>query len=407
MRVFILANLPWRGIIAGMIDRNLHASIKGALERQAAVALLGPRQVGKTTLALSVAEETDSIYLDLENPSDLAKLSDPVDFLGAHEERLVILDEIHRLPDLFPILRGVIDGGRRRGRKTGRFLLLGSASLDLLRQSGESLAGRIHYLELSPLDVREVEQVSMDDLWVRGGYPESFLATSDGDSFAWRSDMVRTYLERDVPQLGPRIPAETLRRFWTMLAHNQGGQHNAARLATGLEISGQTVSRYVDLLVDLLLVRRLQPFIANVGKRQVRAPKVLIRDSGLLHVLLNLDCRDAVLGHPVMGGSWEGFVIENLIRSAPLRTVAGFYRASGGAEIDLVLELPGGECWAIEVKRSPSVRPARGFHHACEDLQPSRRYVVHSGDDSYFIKPGVESIGVRELAQRLMDVTPS
>jgi predicted AAA+ superfamily ATPase len=273
--------------------------------------------------------------------------------------------------------------------------------MDLLRQSGESLAGRIRYLELAPLDVTEVQPQSVDTLWVRGGYPESFLAESDALSRAWRDDMIRTYLERDIPQFGPRIPAETLRRFWTMLAHGQGGLHNAARLAGSLEVSGQTVSRYVDLLVDLLLVRRLQPYTVNVGKRLVKSPKVLIRDSGLLHALLHLETYEDLLAHPVVGGSWEGFVIETLVNAAPSGTVPGFYRTSGGAEIDLVLELPGGQQWAVEVKRSLSAKPSRGFHHGCEDLRPVQRWLVHSQPDRYPLSPDLDAIGVRELAQLL------
>lgn len=384
-----------------MIARTATGELRAALREQAAVALLGPRQVGKTTLALELAGETDAVYLDLESPSDRAKLTDAADFLAAHEKRLVILDEIHRAPDLFPVLRGLIDAGRRRGRRVGRFLLLGSAGLDLLRQSGESLAGRIRYLELTPLSPIETGPDRIDDLWVRGGFPESYLADSDEASRAWREDMIRTYLERDIPAFGPRIPAETLRRFWTMLAHGQGGLHNASRIATGLEISGQTVARYTDLLVDLLLVRRLQPYLANVGKRLVKSPKILIRDSGILHALLNLTDRDALLGHPVAGGSWEGFVVENLVNAAPPRTVSGFYRTSGGAEIDLLLELPGGERWAVEIKRNRAARPTRGFHQACEDLAPAHRCLVHSGVDRHSLGNAVEAIGLHELTQDL------
>lgn len=384
-----------------MIQRKVMAALRMGLAEQAAVALLGPRQSGKTTLALQIAEEAGAVYLDLERVGDRAKLADAEDFLGAHEGRLVILDEIQRVPDLFPVLRGVIDAGRRKGLRSGRFLLLGSASMELMRQSGESLAGRIRYLELTPLRIGEVEELQRERLWLRGGFPESFLAQTDGGSLRWREDMIRTYLERDIPQLGPRIPSETLRRFWTMLAHGQGGLHNAARIAAGLEVSGQTVARYTDLLVDLLLVRRLQPYVVNVGKRLVKSPKVYIRDSGLLHALLNLGERDALLGHPVVGGSWEGFVIENLLMAAPARTVAGFYRSSGGAEIDLVLELPGGERWAIEIKRASGARPERGFYHACVDLCPARSFVVMANSERYPMKHGVEAIGVGELAEEL------
>lgn len=389
------------GKIARMLDRKTLKTVLEALSRQASVALIGPRQVGKTTLALEVAQQKNALYLDLESVEDRDKLSNPAVFLSAYEDRLVIMDEIHRVPDLFLTLRGLIDQGRRRGQRTGRFLLLGSASLDLMRQSGESLAGRISTIDMTPLSVLEVPNDSVETLWVRGGFPDSFLAPDDRLSLEWRKDLLRTYLERDVPMFGSRIPAETLRRFWTMLAHNQCALHNASRLATGLEVSSQAVSRYTDLLVDLLLVRRLQPYHVNVGKRLVKSPKVYIRDSGLLHALLNIGDRNALLGHPVVGASWEGFVIENLINAAPALTVPGFYRTSGGAEIDLLLELPGGERWAIEVKRSRAVKPARGFYEACEDLKPAQRFVVHAGQERYPISADLEAIGLLELTSLL------
>jgi predicted AAA+ superfamily ATPase len=378
--------------------------LRAALDRQAAVVLLGPRQAGKTTLALALAQERDALYLDLESETDRAKLSEPERFLANHEERLVILDEIHRMPGLFPTLRGLIDAGRRRGRRSGRFLLLGSASLDLSKQSGESLAGRVRYLELTPFDVLEIDEGQMDRLWVRGGYPESFLAPGNRESMEWRRDMIRTYLERDIPQFGPRIPAETMRRLWTMLAHGQGGLHNASRLSEALEISGQTVTRYTDLLVDLLLVRRLQPFLANVGKRLTKSPKILIRDSGLVHALLGIASLDELLAHPVVGGSWEGFAIENLVAAAPADTVPGFFRTGGGAEIDLVLELPGGVRWAVEIKRSAAAaKPSRGFHIACEDIRAQRRFIVHSGQGRWPLKADAEAIGLAELCKELAE----
>jgi predicted AAA+ superfamily ATPase len=384
-----------------MLIRKTLEIVRQALSRQAAVALIGPRQVGKTTLALQIGEELNALYLDLEDVQERDKLSNAAVFLAAYEDRLVILDEIHRVPDLFLTLRGLIDQGRRRGLRTGRFLLLGSASLDLMRQSGESLAGRVSYIDMTPLGAMEVPADAQENLWVRGGFPDSFLAHDERQSLSWRKDLLRTYLERDVPMFGSRVPAETLRRFWTMLAHNQGGLINASRLATGLEVSSQTVSRYTDLLVDLLLVRRLQPYHANVGKRLVKSPKVYIRDSGLTHALLNVADRNALLGHPVVGASWEGFVIENLITAAPAFTVPGFYRTSGGSEIDLLLELPGGERWAIEVKRSRAAKPARGFYEACEDLKPAKRFVVHAGQERFPVSADVEAIGLRELTEVL------
>jgi predicted AAA+ superfamily ATPase len=387
-----------------MIPRRAAKQVNRALVRQAAVGLLGPRQVGKTTLAHAIARESNALYLDLESLADRDKLSDPVLFLERYEDRLVILDEIHRTPELFKALRGLIDVGRRGGRRVGRYLVLGSASIDLLRQSGESLAGRIEYVHLNPLDVLEAapDRAAMSDLWVRGGFPDSFLAASDDDSLAFRSSFIRTYLERDVPQFGPRIPAETLERLWTMLAHGQGTLLNASRLAAGLGLSATTVTNYIDLLVGLLLVRRLRPLHVNVGKRLVKSPKVYVRDSGLVHALLGLEDHNAIAGHPVVGSSWEGFVIENALAAAPERTTASFYRTAAGAEIDLVLELPGGRgLWAIEIKRSLAARIDRGFHHARADLGPDRSFVVYAGDERYPIRQDIEAIGVRELASML------
>lgn len=383
-----------------MIPRRIETLVQDRLEHLPAVALLGPRQVGKTTLAFRIAERRDSVYLDLEAPSDREKLSDAAFYLSGHEDKLVILDEVQRLPELFAVLRGLIDQGRRKGRRAGRFLLLGSASADLLRQS-ETLAGRIAYIELPPLGVLEVPAGDQEKLWARGGLPESFLAGGDVQALSWREDFIRTYLERDIPQLGPRIPATTLHRFWTMLAHVQGGVFNAAQLARGLAVDGKTVARYLDLLVDLMLVRRLQPFQANVGKRLVKSPKVYIRDSGIVHALLNLAGREAVLGHPVAGASWEGFVIENLIAAAPPRTAALFYRSAAGAEIDLVLETPGDGLWAVDIKRGLSARPEKGFFIGCGDIKASRRFVVNAGSESYAVSADTEAISLRGLAERL------
>jgi uncharacterized protein len=386
-----------------MIARRALLTVQKALQRQAAVALLGPRQSGKTTLAHAVATGRDAIYLDLEARADLARLAEPELFLRSQQSRLVILDEIHRAPELFSVLRGLIDEGRRGGRKVGRFLVLGSASIDLLRQSGESLAGRIAYVELGPFDVLETgsEPETLTKLWIRGGFPESFLASSDEDSLAWREDFIRTYLERDVPQFGPRIPAETLERLWTMLAHDQGTLLNASRLAASLSVSAPTVTRYIDLLADLLLVRRLAPFQANTGKRLVKSPKVYVRDSGLVHALLGLEDEGHLAGHSVVGTSWEGFVIENLLAAAPPRTQASFYRTSAGAEIDLVLDVPARGRWAIEIKRGLAPKLGKGFHLACDDIAPTHRYVVYSGNDRYHVSPGVEAIGLGELAAAL------
>jgi len=391
---------PWSGE-AGWIPRLQDPLLRRRLEQFPAVALLGPRQVGKTTLALQLAATTPSLYLDLEASADLARISEPSLFLQRHADKLVILDEVQRLPGLFAELRGLIDAGRRQGQANGRFLLLGSASVELIRQSSESLAGRIAFLELGGLHALELGADALDKLWIRGGFPGSTLAATDGDSAEWRRQFIRTYLERDIPQLGPRVPAETLRRFWTMLAHGQGSLPNAAELGRSLGVDGKTVGRYLDLLVDLLLVRRLPPLLANVGKRLVRSPKVLVRDSGLVHTLLGLGDADAVLGHPVAGASWEGFVIETLLAVAPQGCQGWFYRTAAGAEIDLVLEWSPQRRWAIEVKRSLSPRLGKGFHQARADLQPERTFVVTPSATGYPLAAGVEVMGLAELASVL------
>ena len=396
-----LANLASRATIASMIKRRIHDKLVESIDHSPAVGLLGPRQVGKTTLALEMGATRPSLYLDLESPTDRAKLADAGRYLAEHEDKLVILDEVHRAPEIFQILRGLIDQGRRRGKVGGRFLLLGSASVELLKQSGESLAGRISYLELTPFDATEVDGARMDRLWIRGGFPASFLAANDRISLDWREDFIRTYLERDVPQFGSRIPAETLRRFWTMLAHHQAGMHNAATLAQGLGVDGKTVARYLDLLVDLLLVRRLSPWHRNVGKRLVKSPKVFVRDSGLVHALLGLGNKEQLLGHPVVGPSWESFVLETLLVLAPRGTEANFYRTAAGAEIDLVLTLPGGKLWAVEIKRSSAPKLERGFHLACADLKPARRFVVYPGADRFPLDAETEVLGLAELGKRL------
>lgn len=345
-----------------MVKRRLSEPLVQSLAEVPAVCLLGPRQVGKTTLALAVKREFDAVYLDLESEQDRAKLVEAELYLERHLDKLVILDEVHRTPGLFPVLRGLIDRRRRRRASKGRYLLLGSASLDLLRQSGESLAGRGHYLELAPFSVLEPTQKGLDVLWGRGGFPESLLARSGAQSLRWRQDFVRTYLERDIPQFGPRIAAETLRRLWTMLAHRQGNLLNVAELARNLGMDAKTAARYLDLMVDLLLVRRLLPWHANVGKRLVKSPRVYLRDSGILHAMLGIADMEGLAAHPVVGASWENFVIENLLNSAPECTTGYHYRTSGGAEIDLLLVFRGGKRWAVEVKRSLRPKPERGFH---------------------------------------------
>lgn len=363
--------------------------VQAALGQFPAVALLGPRQVGKTTLATLLAEERGdrAVYLDLELPSDRARLAEPELYLGAQEGKLVILDEIHRTPGIFQALRGIIDRRRRKGIRAGQFLVLGSASMDLLRQSAETLAGRIAYIELAPLAGAEILAAgagSLDRLWLRGGFPESFLSAGDAASAAWRQAFIQTYLERDIPMLGPRIPAETLHRFWRMLAHAQGQPFHAAPLAAGLGVSGQTVARYLDVLADLLLVRRLEPWSGNAKKRLVRSPKLYVRDCGLVHALLGIGDMEDLLGHPVAGHSWEGLVIENILTLAPSGSDACFYRSSNGAEIDLVLRIGSRRRHAIEVKRSlADPRPAKGFYLAADDLGIERRWVIYPGQERF------------------------
>jgi len=396
-------SMVWKDYMV-VIPRFFQPQLADLLTRFPAVALLGPRQVGKTTLALQLIEgNPKAIYLDLELPSDLAKLSDAEDYFSRHHDHLLVLDEIQRKPDLFPILRGVIDAQKRKGRRVGQFLLLGSASLDLLKQSSESLAGRLASLELTPLLAEEVQAAGRkgDPLWIRGGFPDSFLARTEDASFEWRLSFIRTYLERDVPNLGPRIPAETLRRFWTMLSHAQGTLLNHSVLANSLGVSGQTITRYLDLLVDLLLVRRLQPWSGNTLKRQIRSPKVYVRDSGLVHTLLGLRSADDVLGHPVAGGSWEGFAIENLLATVPTGTQACFYRTSAGAEIDLFLEMGKKERWAFEIKRGSTPSVSRGFHTGCADLKATRRIVVYPRNDRFSLGQDIEAMGLLHAVSEL------
>ena len=369
------------------------------LQQFPAVGLLGPRQVGKTTLAFDQkALYTDALYLDLDLPSAQRQLDDPEAFLMAHAQQLVILDEVQRMPELFGILRGVIDQRRRMGQHCGQFLLLGSATGVLMQQSSESLAGRVAYVELPPLQASEIftgnESVAdLNALWVRGGFPMSWLAKTDADSMTWREVFISTYLEKDILALGPRIPSTTLRRLWTMLAHHQGELLDLSKLAAALAISGQTVSRYIDLLCDLMLVRRLPAWHGNVGKRLIRSPKVYVRDSGLVHALLGLSNLDALLGHPVAGSSWEGFVLEHLINAAP-QAQASFYRTSNGAEVDLVLSFRNQQTWVIEIKRSSAPTVSRGFYQAATDLGAVRKLLVAPVAQTYSMKEGIEVVDV-------------
>lgn len=391
-----------------MIPRRAAELVTEALGRSPAVALLGPRQVGKTTLAHAVAAAAPgSVYLDLERAADMARLADADAFLGPLGGRLVVIDEVHRAPRLFEELRGLIDRRRRAGHRTGQFLLLGSASIDLLKQSTETLAGRIAFVELDPVSIPEAlahDPASLDALWLRGGFPDSLLARSDAASLRWREDFTRTYLERDIQQFAGGVSPVVIGRLWTMLAHAQGGLFNASRFAKSLDVSARTVGRYLDLLEGLLLARTLRPWRFNIGKRVVAAPKIYLRDSGIAHALLNIKTREDLFGHPVAGPSWEGLVIEAIVAAAPYSVTPWFYRTSAGAEIDLVLELAPGRLAAFEIKRSaPSGAPA-GFRTACDDIDAVHRFVVFPGPNSYPMSGGVQALAASELAATVCDL---
>ena len=386
-----------------MIERHFLSTLFQRLQESPAVVLLGPRQVGKTTLALQVAANwpTGSTYLDLERPADRLRLDDADAFLRTQGSKLVILDEIHRMPGLFDILRGIIDERRRDGQRFGHFLLLGSASLDLMQQTSETLAGRVAYVDLGPIQALECEPTDLDQLWLRGGFPDSLLAANEAASLRWREDFVRSYLQRDVPMFAPRLPAETVGRLWTMLAHQQGAFLQQSRLASGLGISSPTLERYIDLLVDLQLVRRLRPWSVNTGKRLVKAPKVYVRDSGLVHALLGLGNLHDVAGHPVCGLSYEGFCIDNLLAATHDSVTPYTYRTHAGAEIDLVLERNATPWMAIEIKRSTTPLLSKGFDLACNDLGVRQRFVVYPGTERFPMRHGTQAIGLRELMQVL------
>ncbi len=385
-----------------MFTREAYRIVLNRLTQFDSVVLTGPSQIGKTTLARQIVSGWggEPKYLDLETSTDRRLLDDPETYFSNHFNELIVLDEIHRTPEIFRILRGQIDERRRKGADRGKFLFLGSASMDLLRQSSESLAGRICYVELTPLTLGEVhlqdqssdkqQLMDLDSLWLRGGFPLSLLNTDGDASLQWRNELIRTYLERELPQFGIQVETETMERFWRMIAYDQGELFNAQRYARSLGVSGHTVVRYLRILEQLLLVRLLHPWYWNTGKRITKSAHPYVRDTGILHALLNLRTTDDLLSHPVVGKSWEGFVIENIMNATAGRVEPLFYRTSAGAEIDLVLEFAPGKCWAIDVKLSSAPKVDRGFYTATDDINAERRILVHKGEHQYPMRRGVE-----------------
>lgn len=383
-----------------MILRKKQSIILNSLKSFPVVGLLGSRQVGKTTLSKEIQRiyKQNTIYIDLELPSDLNKLREPELYLSQYKNNLVIIDEIQRMPSLFPLLRAMVD----QNRVPGRYLILGSASLDLIKKSSESLAGRIIYHELSPFNIFEIglKKNNMNMLWLKGGYPDSFLSEIKS-SFTWREAFIKTYLERDIPQLGIRVPALQLRKFWTMMAHVHGQLWNANQISRSLAVSAPTVNHYLDILEQTFLVRKLQPYFANVKKRLIKSPKIYLRDSGILHALLNNRTLDDLYSYPQMGSSWEGFVIEQIISLTPHTWGTYFYRTNAGAEIDLLLIRPNKNPLAIGIRYSSGPALTRGFWNAFEDLKCDKGYVVYPGKESYPISKNVITLPVLQLEKIL------
>lgn len=366
------------------------------LEGFPVVALLGARQVGKTTLARQVAGRTggDVHWFDLEDPRDVARLADPMLALE-NLDGLIVVDEVQRAPDLFAVLRVLAD----RRPRPAQFLVLGSAAPDLLRQSSETLAGRIAYMTLSPFALDEVDSERVDSLWLRGGFPRSFLAADEEASAEWRRQFVGTYLQRDLPQFGVTVPASTMRRFWTVLAHNHSQRWNGSAIGRSFGVSDTTATRYLDTLVDTYTVRRIPPLVANIAKRQVKAPRIYLRDSGLLHSLLGLDTRVDVERHPILGASWEGFALEQVMRVNDLRDDQVFHwRTHGGAEVDLVVER-GGRRWGFEMKRTSSPRTSKSMHVALADLDLERLFVVYPGAHRFALTERIEAVPVARVGE--------
>ncbi len=391
-----------------MIQRILEEKLIQSLKAMPVTVILGPRQVGKTTLALELAKPAlhkPIHYLDLELDSDLAKLDDAEAYLRRFENQLLVIDEVQRKPTLFPVIRALVDLRKRAGERVGHFLLLGSASKDLLQQSSESLAGRIRYLELPPFSAFELHRedplgFNLEKLWFRGGLPDSYLAKSEAESQDWRRDFISTYVEKDIPLFGPQVPAARMKRFWSMLAHYHGQQAILTEIAKSLEVSHTTARTYLDILQDFFMVRQLQPWSGNSKKRLVKTPKVYLRDSGILHSLLNISSYDQLMGHPVVGASWEGFVMENILNNLSPNWTPSYYRSSNQTEIDLVLE-SATEVWGVEIKKSIAPTISSGFHRACEDIGATKKYIVYSGSDRFPMKGSIEVIGLIEFLKMI------
>jgi uncharacterized protein len=385
-----------------VIPRNRHLGrVRQLLDRNPVVALLGARQVGKTTLAQSLVKQSGApaTRFDLEDPDDLARLAEPklaLSGLGG----LVVIDEVQRRPDLFPVLRVLVD----RPQNEARFLILGSASPELLRQGSETLAGRIAFHELDGLAADEVGVELMDTLWLRGGFPRAYLAPTDDDSAAWRREFIRTFLERDLPQLGVQVPSATLHRFWSMLAHHHGQVWNAAELARALGVAGSTVRRYLDVLTGALVVRVLAPWHENLGKRQVKAPKVFISDTGVLHSLLGISLRDELEPHPKVGASWEGFVLREIVRIIGARPEECYFWAThAGAELDLLV-LRGTRRVGFEIKRTTSPSVTRSMHAAMEALNLPRLEVIHAGEHTFPLREGIRAVSFATMEKELQPI---
>lgn len=393
-----------------MIERETLLHLVKAVKSMPVVALIGPRQVGKTTLALEVSKKLDKpvTYIDLESDADFNKLTDAETYLKRFHGQLLIIDEVQRKPDLFRLLRVIVDKRKRKGERAGHFLMLGSASKDLLQRSSESLAGRIRYIELTPFTLTELYNAGKNDydlerLWLRGGFPDSYLAPNEEESREWRIDFMATYVERDIPNLGIGISVSQLKRFWKMLAHYHGRQINLSELGRSLEVSHTTIRNYLDLLTDFYMVRQLTPWSGNIKKRLVKAPKVYIRDSGILHSLVQLQTMEDLFSHPVIGASWEGFVIENIINQLNNKWDYSYYRTATQAEIDLVLQTPDNEIWAVEIKRTAAPKLTRGFYEACRDVEATHKWVISANMDRYPLPHKVEVIGLFDFMRILQN----